>query len=124
MDPLRSLPSMQRAFEGVLMPRPLPTIDRAGRPQKDPSRLMSGIVGIVWVSEHVPNTLVPSEYWALDADDAGEQIAVISCPCGHSPTIPLLEAPIKCECERYFAFTGPDVWSYGRESYDATVVPA
>ena len=106
------------------MARPMPTVDRAGRPQRDPKRLMAGIHGILWVAERIPNVLVPPEFWSLDADEDGQEVAVVSCPCGHAPTVALLEAPAKCECERYFAFTGPDVWSFGRARDGATVVPA
>jgi hypothetical protein len=54
---------------------------------------------------------VPGEFWALDLNDDGYSCAVVSCPCGHTPSVEVgtLE---ECECERYFFFAGESVQAF------------
>ena len=104
------------------MGRPLPTIDRAGRPQKDPKRLFSDISGATILAEWLPPRLVPSEFWSLDADpnDAHSHVAVVACPCGSQPAVRVNDVLVKCSgCERYFFFESKDVWCFNTPVPDA-----
>lgn len=95
------------------MARPLPTHDLLGRPQQDPHRLFSHIGGINQIAEWARPVRVPDAFWQLDADDAGEKVAVVACACGSEHIVALLECPSDDGgCERSFAFTGVDVWVF------------
>lgn len=131
------------------MPKPIPKFDRVGRPQHDPQKLFASIEGITRLAEWIPIVLVPSEFWALDVVETGGvrfdrntghetpltvESAIVACPCGHDCVVPILDEPTKCEaedcdCERWFAFTGKDVWAYNspakadpQDSDETTVV--
>jgi len=99
------------------MPRPMPKLDRAGRPQKEPHRLFHGIEDTIWLAERMPPRVVPPDYWNLDADpdDAESHVAVVACPCGASVVVPLLGALTRCEgedCGRHFFFESVNVYCF------------
>jgi hypothetical protein len=90
------------------VPRPLPRIDRAGRPQQEPHKLFSHIEGINWLAERVPVRKIPGAAWAQDNDHA-----IIACPCKTDCRVEILNVPQKCEgCERHYVFTGRDAWCF------------
>lgn len=82
---------------------PLATYDALGR--KQPKRL--GFIEwalrpMPWLMRHFDKT-VPSEFFAMDGDDA-----IIACPCGVDPPprVPF-NMPVRCEgegCGRWFFF--------------------
>lgn len=81
--------------------------------------VLSGIGWALFLAElGVTPKLVPSEFWALDASDTGEPVATISCPCGHQPFAPKLDAPVECQagrpstCPRSFFFDGENVYAF------------
>lgn len=105
---------------------PIPKVDRVGRPQHDPKRLMHGMEGALWTAERVPPRLVPDAYWQLDIDADGDPVAVVSCPCGYMPIAPALEALVEClgdACGRYFFFNGKNVWAYNSPTPTAPEEP-
>lgn len=124
------------------MARPIPKLDRVGRPQHDPAKLFASIEGLNWLAERLLVVLVPGEYWTLDVRETGrtridatgkelpitEEVAVVACPCGHDCAVPVLEAPTQCEvegcpCTRWFAFDSRDVWVFNSPA-DRAVVEA
>lgn len=53
---------------------------------------------------------VPSEYWALDVNEDGFSIAVVSCLCGNTPRVEVLGPAVDCDgCHRFFYFGGDEV---------------
>lgn len=82
---------------------------------------MSSVLRL-WVSLGIPLTPIPGEYWAQDVDENGATVAVVACPCGHTPAVKVgrarpCRAPEPCddedaqwaECPRGYAFTGRTV---------------
>lgn len=79
----------------------------------------------------IPVQEIPGSYWTLDVDDDGYTIAVIACPCGHSPQVYMaasrmcrgdwcradeergIPEPKYDECPRSYVFTGDSVWVAG-----------
>lgn len=70
---------------------------------------------------------IPDQYWALDVNDAGYSVAVVSCPCGMTPQVEIGSPITPCriyegdlrswdpekdpmECERGYTFTGEAVF--------------
>lgn len=82
-------------------------VDLLGRPQ--PHRLNA-----ISFTEAIPGWLarydkrVPDEFFSLDRDD-DEQVAVIACPCGDTPRVPVGGVRGCDGCDRSFVFTGRDV---------------
>lgn len=81
--------------------------------------VLSGIGWSGYLAElGIPLRPVPPEFWTLDADEAGEPVAVIACPCGHDPHTPKLHSPVECQarrpstCPRYFFFDGENVYAF------------
>lgn len=54
-------------------------------------------------------TAIPAEFWSTDANDEGYTEAVIACPCRATPRVEVGRMS-ECTCERYFFFTGTDVY--------------
>lgn len=50
---------------------------------------------------------VPEEFVSHDADEEGRPLAVVACPCGESPVVPLAGLRA-CNCRRVFANVGHD----------------
>jgi hypothetical protein len=110
----------------------MPKEDRIGRPQTYMKRMGHGIGFALWMAEHVPPKLVPPQFWILNTDSEGDQVADVSCPCKHMPTVPILGAitpchpePVEgCDCERYFFFDGQNVWAFNSPTPTAKESPA
>lgn len=64
----------------------------------------------VSVTAGIKARVVPSEFWAADVTDDGVEIAVVACPCGHSPQVPVLEL-VACDCQRFYFHGSAEVWS-------------
>jgi hypothetical protein len=47
--------------------------------------------------------IVPPEFWSVD-----RRAAIVACPCGKEPAVEL-GAPVTCECERAYLYTGESV---------------
>lgn len=63
---------------------------------------------------------VPGQYYALDVNDEGYSIAVVSCLCGSTPRVELLAVATKCDgCDRYFYFGGDRLLSIRAQDGDA-----
>jgi hypothetical protein len=60
---------------------------------------------------------VPEQFWALDANDEGYSVAVVSCTCGGTPRVEALAPAEKCDgCHRWFYFGADRVLvAYGPE---------
>jgi hypothetical protein len=88
--------------------------------------------GIGWANfcaeRGIKPKVVPSEFWALDADGRGDPLAIISCPCGNQPLVKALAAPIECraedDCERYFFFDGENVFAFNSPKPESIVADA
>lgn len=81
--------------------------------------VLSGLGWANFIAElGVPLREIPAEFWALDADEAGEPVAMVACPCGHAPSVPKHVAPVECQarrpstCPRYFFFDGGNVYAF------------
>jgi hypothetical protein len=70
-----------------------------------------GLVAIMKViaGAGVPFEAIPGEFWTPDSDDDGFSLAVIACPCGHTPRV-YAGSLIECECVRGYAFTGTEIY--------------
>lgn len=55
---------------------------------------------------------IPDAFWSSDVDD-GDEVAVVSCPCGEEPRVPL-NSMRACECSRVFFHAGRDVRAANR----------
>lgn len=110
----------------------LPKVDRLGRPQHDLHRIGDGpVLTTLCAQAGMPLRRVPSEFWALDADDRGEPLAIVSCPCGQAHALPLLEGPQGdtlseegnyADCPRGYWFDGTQVWVLNTPSADGTSI--
>lgn len=104
-----------------------PAILRAIEPVDDLDRRMLAQMSMMtvlrtWVALGMTLTAIPSEYWAQDVDDDGNTVAIVACPCGHTPSMKVgqarpCRAPEPCddeeaqwaECPRGYAFSGRTV---------------
>lgn len=76
---------------------------------------------------------IPDEYWALDVNDEGFSVAVVSCPCGMTPQIEVGLVIVPCriyegdlrswdpeadplECQRGYSFTGEAVFVWNSQA--------
>lgn len=66
-------------------------------------------VGVA-ITAGVKGRVVPSEFWVQDVTDDGEEVAIVSCPCGHAPQVPPLEL-VECNCQRTYFNGLKEVWS-------------
>lgn len=51
---------------------------------------------------------VPDEFWSVDALEDRTPVAVIACPCGKEPIIPLGSC-VECDCERFYLYLGSTI---------------
>lgn len=88
-------------------------------PHDDLGRRMlarTGVVGIMqfWANLGIPLAIIPGEYWVQDVAD-GTTVAVVSCPCGMTPSVPAGGIEMCREedewetCARAYVFTGINV---------------
>lgn len=77
-------------------------------PQRRVPRMMSFVKLVTrWTSRDWKQ--VPTEYWALDMNDEGYSVAVVSCLCGETPRAEVLAPAVRCDCGRFFYFGGDRV---------------
>lgn len=100
---------------GLTLSRKLP--DEIGVPpdveqalRGDTPRRLSGFefMGVA-LRAGVSSREVPPEYWHGAADLEGHAQAAIECPCGHRPVVTIGVHASKCECQRWFFYTGTAV---------------
>lgn len=84
-------------------------MDADGR-ERDPfDRLVPSRLNWVKLSRAVPglmaqfNTRVPDQFFAFEVED-GTAVAVIACPCGEEPKVPIGSCT-ECTCERFYLAT-------------------
>lgn len=93
-----------------------PRLDERGRPVDLHRRVIPHQLSAVTFSHAVlPGFLaqftgrVPDEFYSLDRDeDDDDPMAVIACPCGGTPSVPVGQIR-GCDCERVFIYTGREV---------------
>jgi hypothetical protein len=51
---------------------------------------------------------VPDEFFTLDVEEDGTEVAVVACPCGSEPRVPLARCTA-CSCERFYLALGKRV---------------
>lgn len=71
---------------------------------------------------------IPGDFWVQDVNDEGDSVALISCPCGHTPEV-TTGGLSECTCHRFFLSTGQRVLAanrpkqYADEPVDAANLP-
>jgi hypothetical protein len=61
---------------------------------------------------------VPDGFWTLDTDEDGDEIAMVSCPCGGEPSA-AINRTVECECGRYYLNLGTEVRVFRPEDVEA-----
>lgn len=54
---------------------------------------------------------IPDRFWSPPPEDSGEdprRVAIVSCPCGETPNVPVAEIR-ECGCGRFYSFLGRKV---------------
>jgi hypothetical protein len=66
---------------------------------------------------------VPDSFFALDSEEDGTEVAVVACPCGSEPRVPLSRC-VECDCERfYLAITGRVLVANSPQDRESTEPP-
>jgi hypothetical protein len=89
-------------------------------PHDDIGRRMLSQLGVrglleLWANLGIPLAVIPGEYWVQDVAADKTSVAVVSCPCGMTPTVPAggIEMCRKedewATCARAYVFTGRNV---------------
>ena len=77
--------------------------------RKQPRRL--GLPALRSILATIPVVRIPDGFWTLDVNEEGYSIAVVACPCGHTPQVEAGLVVVACEnCERGYTFTGTEVF--------------
>lgn len=64
-------------------------------------KLIRAVPQLVAGPERAFRRTVPQSFWTLDTDDEGAAVALVSCPCGETPEVPISRV-VECQCERFY----------------------
>jgi hypothetical protein len=65
---------------------------------------------------------VPEEFWSLDADEDGDALAIIACPCGGEPSVNV-NRTVECDCGRFYLNLATEVRVFRPDTVEAGLPP-
>ena len=71
-------------------------------------KLIRAVPQLVAGPERAFKRQVPDQFFSFDTDADGYPVAVVACPCGETPEVPISRC-VECECGRFYFGVGARV---------------